>query len=181
MVSGFLLYCALHQTQAPSRTLICALGKICSPYLLSFFLIFKERQGKASLLLVVVSLFLTCCHTRLSVGWEEQVVCFLHHRGCSTSSSSDMWQECDVPVPVSQRQKSPQHMNRISHFALLCTAKSLTPAGWVSQLQTEWEVPGLALGMEPDTESDTIPQSCPAPKCIAPIKNLHAFPETHLF
>lgn len=152
---------------------------MCSPYLLSFFSL--SKKGKASQLLVVVSLFLTCCHTRLSADWaEERWWFFFLSQRCSTSSPSEyVWQECDVPIPVSQ--KSPQHMTRISRSALPCTVRFLTPAGWVSQLQTEWEVPGFASGVEPDTESDTVPQSRLVPKCIAPIKNLHPFPETHIF
>lgn len=183
MVSGFLLSSTLYQTQARSRTLICALEKMCSPYLLRFFSL--STKDKAScLLLVVVSLLHLLPHkfiSRLSRVWDsEMVTCVPCHRGLAPFHPQKK-QECDVPIPMSQRQKSAQQMTRISHSALWCTARSLTPAGWVSQLQTEWEVPGFASVMEPDTESDTIPQSCPAPKYMAPIKNLHPFPETHLF
>lgn len=97
MVFGFPLSSTLYQTQARSRTLICALGKMCSPYLLRFFSL--STKDKAScLLLVVVSLFFTCCHTSLSVDWAESTLrlwdgdlCSLPQR-CSTSSpSEDVW------------------------------------------------------------------------------------------
>lgn len=94
MVSGFLLSSILYQTQARSRTLICALGKMCSPYLLRFFSL--STKDKAScLLLVVVSLLHLLPHkfiSRLSRVWDsEMVTCVPCHRGVAPFHPQKMY------------------------------------------------------------------------------------------